>query len=307
MNEITPVHYQAWANCYRLSNDQIEIIITADVGPRIVHLGFVGGHNELFLVADDVGRSNDDDFRFYGGHRLWHAPEVKPRTYHPDNKPVTIQQSDGRLQATAPVEKSSGIQKQITVEMSADEPHLRLTHRLTNHGAWSVELAAWAITMCAPGGVGIMPLPPQGETTTDLLPRTAIALWPYTRPADARWLWGNHFVMLRHDQQNASPQKAGLFAPDGWVAYANRGHLLVKVVRVDEDAVYPDRGCNVELYADGNLLEIETLGLLTQLAPGQHVEHIEDWYLFDGVSATDSEADVQQHILPLIESVLRSE
>ena len=35
------VEYGGWANCYRLHNDVVELIVTADVGPRIIRFGFV--------------------------------------------------------------------------------------------------------------------------------------------------------------------------------------------------------------------------------------------------------------------------
>ena len=34
--------YGGWPNCARVANDQIELIATTDVGPRVMRLGWVG-------------------------------------------------------------------------------------------------------------------------------------------------------------------------------------------------------------------------------------------------------------------------
>jgi hypothetical protein len=305
MVTISRIEFQGWPNCYQVTNQRISLILTADVGPRIVFWGFAGGANEVVLFPDDLGKMGGDAHRFYGGHRLWHAPEAMPRTYAPDNAPLEVEQSGGRLSATAPVEPSTGIQKRIELEMDDEGGHVHLVHRLTNHGLWPVEFAPWALTMCAPGGVGILPLPLGGAHAENLLPRTALCLWAYTDLTDPRWTLGSRFVMLRQDPAIAAPQKVGVFVPtDPWAAYAREGRLFVKTVAAVDGAVYPDRGSNLELFANDVFLETETLGPLAVLQPGQSVDHVEDWYLFDGVPQPESEADVIEHVAPLVDSIL---
>src|SRR5664279_5701904 len=85
---IETVDFGGWPNCIRLSNGEIELIATTDVGPRIIRLGFVGGQNLFHNYPSTLGRIGDREWNNYGGHRLWHAPEVFPRTYAPDNVPV---------------------------------------------------------------------------------------------------------------------------------------------------------------------------------------------------------------------------
>ncbi|MCJ7665262.1 MAG: DUF4380 domain-containing protein, partial [Actinobacteria bacterium] len=80
--------FGGWENCLRLENDEIELVATTDVGPRIIRLGFKGGQNLFKEFGDQLGKTGGDQWRIYGGHRLWHAPEAVPRTYFPDNKPV---------------------------------------------------------------------------------------------------------------------------------------------------------------------------------------------------------------------------
>src|SRR3972149_3315855 len=86
--KVEKVEFKGWKNNLKLSNGTVELIATLEVGPRIIRYGFVGGENVLKEYADQLGKSGEQDWQIRGGHRLWHAPEAKPRTYFPDNDPV---------------------------------------------------------------------------------------------------------------------------------------------------------------------------------------------------------------------------
>ena len=79
--KIETIAYGGWDNCLRLSNDKIEIVITLDVGPRLIRLGFPGGPNHFKEFPETLGQTGGTEWNSYGGHRLWHAPEQMPRTY----------------------------------------------------------------------------------------------------------------------------------------------------------------------------------------------------------------------------------
>ena len=54
--EKTP--YGGWSNCFRYLNNKIEIIITTDVGLRIIHYAWKGGENQ-FIVFPETSGKND--------------------------------------------------------------------------------------------------------------------------------------------------------------------------------------------------------------------------------------------------------
>jgi hypothetical protein len=298
------IDYKGWPNCYRLSNEVIDLVITADVGPRIIRFGFVGEDNEFKEFRDMMGKTGGDEWRIYGGHRLWHAPEVKPRTYLPDNAPVKVKERPGGARVVQPVEAATGMQKEIDVQLAPNEAHVKVTHRLRNTNLWAVELASWALSVMAQGGRSIIPLPPRaphGEGD-NFVPSNVITLWPCTEMADPRWTWGNKYIMLRQDPKTAKAQKVGVAVPDGWAAYARKGHLFVIKFNYIVGARYPDQGCSVETYTDADILEVETLGPLTLLQPGAAVEHVEHWFLFRDVPVPKNDADVERDVLPRVQA-----
>ena len=295
------IAYRGWPNCVKLTNGKIELMVTTDVGPRIIHCAPAGGEN-LFKVYDEMvpTRRDGDAWRIYGGHRLWHAPEVEPRTYAPDNSPIKAVATRKGARFLQPVEASTGIEKQIDVALVDGKAAAVVTHKLTNRGPWPVELAPWALSVMDVGGKVIIPMPPRGTHPECLLPANTLTLWPYTDMRDARWTWGFKYVMLQQDANAKLPQKAGVMVPDGWVACAIKGCLFVKQFDYVAGAKYPDWGCSVETFTNEDLIEMETVAPLVTLAPGASVEHVERWSVFTGVASPKTDDDVDKHILPRI-------
>lgn len=297
---VEKVEYKGWPNCYRVSNGIIELIVTTDVGPRIIQFGFVGKDNEFMEYKEALGKTGGNEWRNYGGHRLWHAPEAVPRTYFPDNVPVKFEQHEGFMRVIQPVETTTGIQKELDIRMSPEKPLVEITHRLHNTNLWSVELSAWALSVMAPGGVAIFPLPPRGSHPKDLLPTSSIAIWAYTDMKDPRWTWGEKYILLRQDPNAKYPQKAGFHVKDGWAAYARNGNLFVKRFKHIDNVFYPDFGSSAETFTNADMIELETLSPLSTIKPGESIQHVERWYLFRDVPPPRNDSDVDGYVLPKV-------
>jgi hypothetical protein len=293
------ISYGGWNNCIRLSNEQIELVATTDVGPRVIRLGFKGGQNLFKEWPDQLGKTGGDKWMIYGGHRLWHAPEVQPRTYAPDNAPIEHKWDGQTLRLTQPVEPGTGIQKEMEITLDGDANRVKVLHRLTNRGQWAVELAPWALSVMAGGGRAIFPQEPPKPHSEQLLPVRPLVLWGYTDMRDPRWVWGTKYLQLRNDPQNRKAQKFGLRNTPGWAAYALNGEVFLKRFGLDPQATYPDFGANTEAYTNGDMLEVETLGPLTKLAPGASVEHVEQWFVFKA-DVSEDEAVIDARLLPLV-------
>jgi hypothetical protein len=258
----------------------VELVATTDVGPRIIRLGFVNGPNLMKEYADQMGQTGGAEWRIYGGHRLWHAPEAKPRTYAPDNGPVAWEWNGIVLRLKQPVEAATGIEKHIEIAPAKDGSEILVRHRLINRNCWDIETAPWSPTVMAPGGRLIAPHEPYRSHADYLLPSRPLVLWHYTDMSDPRWVWGRRYLQLIQDSSRSSPQKLGWLNQRGWIAYARQGVLFVKRYDAMDGATYPDFDSNTETFTDPEMLEMETLGPLTRLAAdGGAVEHVERWSL----------------------------
>lgn len=282
--KIDKINFLGWENSIKLSNGIIDVVATTDIGPRIVRFGFENDVNEFNLDPKTIGLKGGDEYRYYGGHRLWHSPEDRKRTYVPDNDEVDWHEIENGVRLIQKPEKWVNTQKQIDIILNPDESRVRLVHRITNLGAWPIELSAWTITVLNTEGIEIIPQP---NKDTDLLPNRQIVLWPYSKMNDKRVYWGEKYIALKQDPNNKAPFKLGINNQEGWAAYARGGHLFVKRYYPQHDATYPDFGVSFETYTNDWMLEIETLSPFTKLQPGETVEHVEEWELYNNVNVKD--------------------
>ncbi len=276
-------------DCVSLENASLRLLVTRSVGPRVIALRYRGGENLFAELPDFIAERPDGRrYHFYGGHRLWHAPEAMPRTYVPDDAPVDIAPHKGGLLARPPLEVETGIQKALHIVLADDRPHITLRHTLTNHNPWAISCAPWAITQLRPGGVAILP---QSQAETGFLPNRSLALWPYTNLASPHVTWGNRYLLVHAEMK--APFKVGFPNPRGWLAYWLDGILFVKRAPFDAAATYCDFGCSSECYCNDRFLELETLAPLTTLSPGQSITHTETWEVYGDVPLPADEEAAQ--------------
>jgi len=294
---VNQIEYQGWARCIELSNKTIRLVVTAEVGPRIVFCGFVGGENLFYENPQQMGEKGGAGWKTYGGHRFWVSPETWELTYAPDNSPVEVQ-ADGDCARFIPPREKSGLQKIIEVTIPESANDVKVTHILENRGSNTLTLAPWALSVMHANSLAI--LPHNLEHSVELLPTHALALWKYTDMSDPRWTWGKHFLQLRQDPASPTPQKAGLINRYGWAASQLEDQVFLKRFPYDPGAEYPDFGCNFEVYTNGDILELESLGPLQALQPGGSLSHTELWSLYRNIPPVVDESSITEFILPLV-------
>jgi hypothetical protein len=281
---IETVEWGGWPNCRRISNDEVELIVTADIGPRIMRYGFTGGQNMFKVFAEQLGKSGEPEWQMRGGHRVWLAPEHAGRTYAPDNSPVQIEANENVLTATGLVEPSTGLQKQLAIRLAETGSGVEVVHRMRNTLPFAIGISAWAVTMMSPGGTGITGFPPRASHAVALDPTNPLVMWAFTNLSDPRWTFLEKYLVLRHDPADRNHTKLGLFNKDPWCAYLLGSELFLKWSKADPAKTYPDFGCSCEIFASDAMLEVETLSPLTQVEPNGWIEHRESWRLYGGIT-----------------------
>ena len=225
-------------------------------------------------------------------------------SYHVDNRPATWRYGDfsGEVVIESIQERPQRIRKTLGILSAAQGPRVSLRHTVVNEGDQPIMLAVWALTVMQPEGLEIIPQPPLGEHPRDLLPNRGIVLWAYTDLSDLRLTLGTNFWLLRA-ASDYPPIKIGLSHRERWIAYLLSDTLFIKTFNYDPTAAYPDGGCNFETFADSQMLEIESLGPLVTLQPGESANHHETWHIFPLIEQfeIESEEALAEWIAPFLE------
>lgn len=281
-----------------LANQFIELEYLAN-SARIVRFSPAGKANLFADLGTGSLQTEYGKFYFRGGHRLWHSPEAMPRTYLPDHEGGLVTEIPNGVRIEMPPEPWTQIVKSLEIRINPDQPQVMLLHELHNAGAWAAEFSPWVLTMLRLGGVGIFPQPTGNVDASGLLPNRHLTLWPYASLADSRLKLGDDFVLI-HADPKLPPFKFGYFNRHGWIGYWLDGVFFVKRFDVSSNAKsYPDGGCNVESYCNDQFIELETLGLLTKVEPGESVFHMETWEVYPELLSDLVPPEIQEIITTL--------
>lgn len=262
-----------------LENQFLRLDYLTTIGPRLVRLVPAGTKTNLLAETPDAGW--ETPFGLYhlrGGHRLWAAPQDDVRTAIPDNGPIQVETLPDGVRLIQPPETHTGLSKTIEVSLHTQRAALTITHTLTNRSTVPIELAPWAITQLPHGGRHMIPQQDPRPNLDRNQPNRMLTLWTYAHWDDPRLKISQDFLTVKA-MPGKTEFKIGTANRAGWAAYGWRDFVFCK--RFTPSAgPYPDGGSNTEIFVNDVFTELETLGPLVHLAPGESVALIEAWEIY---------------------------
>ena len=274
--EVEEIAWGGWERNLRLSGGGVELVISLDVGPRVLSFKRQEGVEFFKSYGEQLGGSGEAEWKIRGGHRLWVSPEVREVTYDPDNAPVEWTRSGGGIELVQE-SKKTGLRKRLWVELRGNGQVI-VDHAVRNEWDAPRKIAAWGLSVMAAGGNLVVPQRPPGVSTEGLLPDRRLIVWPYTSLGDTRYQWGERFWQLQQ-RPGCKATKFGAEFRYGWAGYFLEGEIFVKHVEYRKGEEYPDFGSNFEAYTNEEMLEIESLSGLKNLQKGETVGHREQWWI----------------------------
>lgn len=281
--------------------NQLYIGIAVDIGPRILYATLVSDKyfNILEVVPDFAVETPEGLWKIYGGHRLWVSPEAMPRSYSLDDKPVNIIISNEEVVIEGNPEPQNSIQKRLTIRRGFDDYSVEVVHEVLNIGRWPIEFSCWALSVMRRNGFAIVPIKSRCVDEKCLLPDRVITLWPYTKLNDERLILTEDYVIVKQDPRINRPFKIGVKVHLPWTAYYVNGYLFVKFFKL-EKALYPDYNSIVEVYTNNLFLELETLGPLRKVDPGDVNRHKEVWKIVKIGPLEPNDKDIVEKVEPIV-------
>ncbi len=281
---ISTVDYLRFGKCVRIANDDAEILVTVDVGPRIISYRRTNGENLFFndlegknivtepAIMETFGKPV---FELWGGHRMWATPESMPLSYYPDNESVAWTEIENGVVFKPNAQPVTDWQFTLTVTLAESGTEAVVNMDIKNLRDEVRRAGAWGISQMRKGGMAICPM--NRDESVIPLPDKMVAFWPYCDMTDDRFAFGKDCFKLSHVEGVNKPFKCGINSAAGWLAYATYGEVFVKKVAYEAGAAYPDFGCNVETYVDGFMLEIEGLSPMKEIGKDESVSLTETW------------------------------
>lgn len=249
------------------------VTVATTFGPRILGITKGSSPNPLAVLEDTVTieRADGPPYLFRGGHRVWAAPEVPSISHAPDDHTCQVAAGDEHLEVVAPAD-AAGLVKQIEVNLEDDR--LVVSHSLENRRPNSLDISVWAITQFRLGGAALLPLGSEGQGNGWQADRSVV-LWPYTQLDDPRLSWRAQGVEI--SAEPGPRLKLGTTPDPKRLGYSFDGYLFTKTIAPLGEGTYPDHGAVGQVFVDDNFLELESVGPIVSLGPGEATSSTEIW------------------------------
>jgi hypothetical protein len=280
------IEWYGYDDCIELYNDQCRVILTPAFGGKVMHYA-LNGKDSLVVDPDEAGFVYDpaaDNRTFDGGGRF----DFGPANQFPNRRLLKTGKWTGIVTGArsallrSPVDPLSGLQLEREFVLDAEGAGLQVTQRMRNLTDSPVSAFYWARTFALGNGIVIIPST-EPRWYARGYSRKEGELLNVDPPEDPSILRVEGYTLIL--EAPAFP-KMGFDSTAGWCAYAMPNDLLmIRTFPVYRDRWYGDIvGGILSIYYDPDyrgrsVVEIEPIGPVEHMAPGEESSFTERWTL----------------------------
>ena len=223
------------------------------------------------------------------GSTFWTSPQKEwnwPPVPEFDKQPYTVEEKDGHLIMTSPVSNRLGFRVRKDFSTDAKDNAIVVTYSIINESDQERKVAPWEITrVFNDGGLIFFDAPLDGITPAGLM--------------DFKAEYGAVWYKTDETNENRKINADG----KGWLAYANKGLLMVKKfddLKPSQPA--PDEA-EVQIYVNRGKahIELESQGAYTTLKPQEKLDWTVRWYLLP----YEGEAVPSKQLLQMVKKIIK--
>ncbi len=246
-----------------IKQGKISMEIMPKVGARVSSLKYDG--HEILVTIADLDKITDWGTVFWSSPQSeWNWPPIDTL----DSKPYTLGANEDRLVLTSGVDKKTGYQFTKTYLPTGDD-RIAVTYRITNHSDHEKNVAPLEVTRLPPSGDLFYP---RGDTD----PISGIFY-----PLDIQTLDDLTWYQYDAKKIRTDHHKVMQDGKEGWVAYIDKGYLLVKEFTDNPPAAIAagEREIEIFTHVEHIFIEMKQQGASVALAPGEHLEWTVIWHV----------------------------
>jgi hypothetical protein len=289
------IDYYGYIDCPVLENKHTRVVLTVH-GGRVLEYS-LSGKNSLYLDPEGAGMTylpNKESHGSFGArfdigpeYTIPEHPELWLGEWH-------VEHADSRsVRMMSNRDCSTGLKLIREFVLQGESSHLLVTQTICNESEEQQNCCHWSRTFGLGGGKVIIPLSCSSRFPKSYVmygPGSVIEYQPYDPAIRVR----DGFLEIV--EKPARP-KLGMDSYAGWFAYLERNDLLfVKRFPVFPDRVYGEiAGLTLSIYyCEDSLCELEPIGPLERLQPGESASFTEEWFLQDYPFPGEEEVDLSE-------------
>lgn len=246
-----------------LKQGSLRMEIMPDVAGRVSSLKYDG--HEILVPIVDFDKNTD------WGTVLWSSPQAEwqwPPIDVLDSKPYKLSVKGDRVTLTSEIDPRTGYQFSKTY-MPAGEDRVAVTYRIFNHSKHEKSVAPLEVTRLPSSGTLFYP---RGDTD----PISGIFY-----PLDVQTI--DELTWFDYDRKKIRTDHHKIMqdGKEGWVAYIDKGYLLMKEFVDNPPSAIAEGEREIEIFAhvEHVFIEMKQQGAAVNLNTGEHLEWTVIWHV----------------------------
>jgi hypothetical protein len=275
------IPYYGYDDCILLENDQARVVLCPAAGGRVLEYSR-DGKNALYLPPGEEGWTYAPGKSGGGMNagRFDIGPELTIAAHPSLWKGPWNGEITGALSArlTSKLDQPTGVRLVRDFELDPKTSRLECRQTIENVSNETVEYCHWSRTFALGGGICVIPTSQISRFPNHYVMYEEGALIN-ARPVDDKIRARDGFLEVLGAPRKP---KLGFDSREGWMAYAMpNDFMFVKAFRVYPDRVYNEvAGLTVSVwYPEGPMCELEPIGPMERLKPGESAAFTETWLL----------------------------
>lgn len=275
--------YCGWQDSYRITAGAYSIVVVPEIGGRIMEYS-LESMNALWENVDEFGKTYPiaKEWHNYGGYKTWVAPQSKwgwppdPMLDFGKANVEIVENSKGvpTIKITGAASLKSGVM--FTKEVSLTESgEVTLKQRMHNISGDTFLGSIWDVTQVGTPCFVVFPIRKQSRIPGGL------AYLMGESKSTGQFVRNGDLCITRYLGEAG---KIGSDSDGPWMIWFKDDLAYVKLFDpMQRGAQYPDGGCSVEVFTsdkEAGYVEMEILGPLVELEPGDSTELTEKWRIF---------------------------
>ena len=284
-----------YSKCVRLSNSSIKVILDPNCGGRVLEYS-LNGQNAIYLDPEHDGWTYKP-----GGERIGPSGgrcDIGPEMLAPSRFNLWIGKWTAEIigpraaRLTSVEDESSGVQLIREFRLERNSSHLSFTQTIKNISSETKRYNHWSRTFVEGGGICIVPLSSWSRFPLGYIYYGPGPVLNYRHDPHPNIRVRDAFLEIL----GPPPQrKFGIDSYAGWLGYIAKSNFLF----VKRFPTYPERmygevaGYTISIwYNEEQMCELEPIGPLETLKPGESASFTEDWWLFPYKYPNDKKVDL---------------
>ncbi len=292
--------YHGW-DAFVFSNSLVKAVVVPGIA-RIMDFRLVGGDNVIWQNESMWGMESivtNSDWQNFGGVRLSVSPQAAwgwPPAPLLDRGSCKSSVDAVGLNLQGQPVPALGVRLDRSLSMEKDSQVFHLSYSMQNISTNPVSWGIWNIVQLRPGGRVMLPAP-KDAVIWEATEKEGTGIWKPIKDGKLKfWARVDDLLVMQHTNQTS---KIFATSSQGWVAYIYGDTVYVLSFEADVNAEYPAGEGSAEVYTNGGYVELEHIGPLVTLLPGEKTVLIEKWHLFK-LDKIYSDKELQDYIAKVV-------